>query len=63
MTTSQNRQPKRIAIGGQLAPETHAEATLLLDPAHDTVTIAPGDSDNFAELAGVIEALNVARYG
>ena len=63
MTTFQNRQPKGIAAGGQFAPDTHAEATLLLDPAARPVTLAPGESDTFTELADgdVIETLNVAR--
>ncbi|WP_227471670.1 hypothetical protein [Paenarthrobacter sp. YJN-5] len=63
MTTSQNRQPKGISTGGQFAPGIHAEATLLLDPAHRPVILAPGDSDTFTELADgdVIETLNVSR--
>jgi hypothetical protein len=62
MTTSQNRQPKGITSGGQFAPDTHAEATLLLDQTK-AVTLAPGDSDSFTELADgeVIEALDVSR--
>ncbi|WP_216353871.1 hypothetical protein [Arthrobacter sp. SRS-W-1-2016] len=63
MTTSQNRQPKGITAGGQFAPDIHAESTLLLDPAQRPVTLSPGDSDAFPELADgeVIEALNVTR--
>ena len=63
MTTSQNRQPKGITTGGQFAPETHAESTLLLDPAKRPVTLSPGDGDTFTELADgdVIEALHVNR--
>lgn len=63
MTTSQNRQPKGITTGGQFAPDTHAESTLLLDPARRAVTLAAGDGDSFPELADgdVIEALHVSR--
>ncbi|WP_230854514.1 hypothetical protein [Arthrobacter terrae] len=63
MTTSQNRQPKGITNGGQFASDAHAESTLLLDPAHRAVTLAPGDGDTFPELADgeVIETLNVSR--
>jgi hypothetical protein len=62
MTTSQNRHPKGITSGGQFAPDTHAEAALLLAPA-TAVTLSDGDSDSFAELADgeVIEALDVSR--
>jgi hypothetical protein len=62
MTTSQNRQPKGTTTGGQFAPDTHPESTLLLDPAK-TVTLSHGDSDTFRELADgeVIETLNVSR--
>lgn len=63
MTTSQNRHPKGITTGGQFAPDTHAESTLLLNPAARAVTLSPGDSDTFTELADgeVIEALDVSR--
>jgi hypothetical protein len=63
MTTSQNRQPKGITTGGQFAPDTRAESTLLLDPAARAVTLARGDSDTFPELADgdVIETLTVNR--
>ncbi|GAA4032784.1 hypothetical protein GCM10023063_15150 [Arthrobacter methylotrophus] len=63
MTTSQNRQPKGITAGGQFAPDTHAEATLLLDPVQRPITLSPGDGDTFPELADgeVIEALTVSR--
>ncbi|WP_139187264.1 hypothetical protein [Pseudarthrobacter chlorophenolicus] len=62
MTTSQNRQPKGITTGGQFAPDTHAESTLLLDTTRDVV-ISPGESESFQELADgdVIESLNVNR--
>ncbi|MET4143802.1 hypothetical protein [Arthrobacter sp. UYCo732] len=63
MTTPQNRQPKGINTGGQFAADTHAESTLLLDPAHREVILSPGDGDTFPELADgdVIETLNVSR--
>lgn len=63
MTTPQNRQPKGITAGGQFAPDTHAESTLLLDPASRDITLSPGDGDAFPELADgdVIETLNVSR--
>jgi hypothetical protein len=63
MTTSQNRQPKGITAGGQFAPDTHAESTLLLDRAARDVVLSPGDGDTFSELADgdVIETLNVSR--
>jgi hypothetical protein len=62
MTTSQNRQPKGIRTGGHFASGAHAEA-LLLDPAQRPVTLGPGESDSFTELADgeVIEKLSVSR--
>jgi hypothetical protein len=63
MTTSQNRQPKGITSGGQFAPDTRAEATLILDPAARAVTLSPGDGGAFPELADgeVIETLDLTR--
>lgn len=63
MTTSQNRQPKGITAGGQFAPDSRAEAALLLVPGGRDVIIAPGDGDTFPELADgdVIETLDVSH--
>jgi hypothetical protein len=63
MTTSQSRQPKGITTGGQSAPDTHAESTLLLNPATRDIVLSPGESESFQELADgdVIETLNVNR--
>ncbi|MBT2550003.1 hypothetical protein J7I85_17080, partial [Arthrobacter sp. ISL-65] len=63
MTTSQNRQPKGITTGGQFTPDTHAESTLLLDPATRDITLSPGESKSFQDLADgdIIETLNVNR--
>jgi hypothetical protein len=62
MTTSQNRQPKGITSGGQFAPDTRAESTLLLDPATRDVILSPGHADTFSELAdgeGPAKAVNI----
>lgn len=63
MTTSQNRQPKGITTGGQFAPDSRAEAALLLVPGSRDVILSPGESDTFPELADgdVIETLSVSR--
>jgi len=62
MTTSQNRQPQGITTGGQFAATLRPEPTLLLDPAHRTVHLSPGDSDSYPELADgeIIETLAVS---
>ncbi|WP_427019377.1 hypothetical protein ACQCSX_22045 (plasmid) [Pseudarthrobacter sp. P1] len=59
----QNRVPKGISTAGQFAATTHPESTLVLDPVHRPVTLAPGDCEDFTELADgdVIERLGVSR--
>ncbi|HEX9089782.1 MAG TPA: hypothetical protein VF867_19980 [Arthrobacter sp.] len=62
--SNQNRVQPGIPTGGEFSATAHAESSLALaDPATRPVTVAPGESENYNELADgdVIETLNVTR--
>lgn len=62
--SNQNRVQPGIPTGGEYSATTHPESSLALaDPAGRPVHVAPGESENFNELADgdVIETLDVSR--
>lgn len=62
--SNQNRVQPGIPTGGEFSATAHPESSLALaDPATRPVHVAPGESENFNELADgdVIETLDVAR--
>lgn len=63
--SNQNRVRPGVPSGGEFAAHTFAEATgvTLVDPAARPITLAPGESENFNNLADgdVIESVDVYR--
>lgn len=62
--SNQNRHPEGQPTGGQWAAHTYPEAGVILaDPAGRLIVLAPGEDENFNDLADgdVIEAINVRR--
>lgn len=63
--SNMNRHPEGQSNGGQWAAHAYPEATgvTLADPAGRLIVLAPGEDENFNELADgdVIEAINVRR--
>lgn len=62
-TSPVNRQPQGIPAGGQFAATAHSESAVALVPAAQSITLAPGESEDFTEYADgdVIVRLSALR--